>query len=72
MKSQPDTKPHHKHSILAGNSRRKIYKSQIRCSDVVTKLSQDPGHIQIVCSVNDDQNDDIISYNDTMNHITNQ
>ena len=37
-----------------------------------TKLSQDLGHIQLVCSVNDDKYEDIMSYNDIINHIGKQ
>ena len=35
-------------------------------------ISQDPGHIQFVCSFNNDQYKDIISYNNIINHITHQ
>ena len=36
------------------------------------KLAQDPGHTQFICSVNDDQHKEIISYNDIINKIANQ
>ena len=37
-----------------------------------TKVAQDPGHTQLICSVNDDQYEDIISYNVIINNISNQ
>ena len=33
------------------------------------KLAQVPGHTQFVCSVNDDKYEEIMSYNDIINHI---
>ena len=37
-----------------------------------TKLEKDPDHIQFICSVDDDQYKDIMSYNDIISHITKQ
>ena len=34
-------------------------------------LSQDPGNNQLICSVNDDQYQGIMLYNNIMNHIVN-
>ena len=36
------------------------------------KLSQDPNHTQFICSVNDYQYRDIMSYSDIINKIANQ
>ena len=40
--------------------------------DHKTNLSQDPDHTQFISSVNDDQYEDIMSYNNIINHIANQ
>ena len=37
-----------------------------------TKITEDPGHTRFICSINDDRYEYIISYNDIINHITNQ
>ena len=40
--------------------------------DHETKLAQEPGHTQLICSVNNYQSEDIMSYNDIINHIASQ
>ena len=37
-----------------------------------TKSSQEPGHTQFICYVNDDQYENIMSYNYIINNISNQ
>ena len=35
-------------------------------------LAKDTDHNQFICSINGDQYEDIMSYNDSINHIVNQ
>ena len=37
-----------------------------------TKSSQEPGHTQFICYVNDDQYENIMSYNYIINNISNK